>query len=166
MDNWLWKWVWRIALLVGIGAGIVTITAHIKSGNVPMFVIYCLLGTCIVLGTIGLVMDFKPWTWGLRRNTKPPAFITRQFFVARWKVGSGPAWCNTFFAQLSDDGSAIRTQDDKPTVYGTWQFTEGRAVIKWPDHWRDELNTTALGLVKVAFHEDQYNNSDIAIKLP
>jgi hypothetical protein len=69
MDNLLWKWVWRFALMVGILAGILAIFAN--ANKAPQIILYCLLGTCIILVIIGLILDFKPWRWRLFSSRLP-----------------------------------------------------------------------------------------------
>jgi hypothetical protein len=100
MDNLLWKWVWRIALLVGIVAGIVTTIANYERLSPPlaMPLVCWLTGVCLVVGLVGLVLDFKPWKWrsSARKAAHDHAFIEKGMVASiasldpeEWQVVDG-----------------------------------------------------------------------------
>jgi hypothetical protein len=74
MDGLLWKWLWRVAVLVGVVAGITTIAANHQHLGAPLM--YLLVGACLVLGLIGVVLDFKPWRWSIfQRDPRKAALL-------------------------------------------------------------------------------------------
>jgi hypothetical protein len=79
MDNQFWKWLWKVALLIGIVAGVATTYAH--ADKVPPPVLHCLIGVCIALALVGLILDFKPWRWRCfqRKKTETAASLLLEY---------------------------------------------------------------------------------------
>jgi len=91
MDNLFWKWVRRIAIVVGMVAGIVTTVANwqVLSGIGR----YCLIGTCGVIGLIGLLLDFKLWRWSAfhRQKSSGAGLSAKAATIVKWVDDNDPA---------------------------------------------------------------------------
>jgi hypothetical protein len=157
MESWLWKWVWRASLLVAIIAGVVTIATNVSSGQVSTSLIYWLLGACILLGIIGLFLDFKP----RREFTRPREAVgipsgrnpvdEIAFFVGTWQVGDGRQSGRPFYIELRDGGDARRYSSNGAQESACkWEYDKGEVICRWHDGWADTLRCTPTGVIKLA----------------
>ena len=84
MDHPYWKWLWRIGILVSVVSGLVSIVGNTQHVSLP--ILYTLVAFGLVLGIVGLLLDFKPWKWFSRRTRFPfensPPF---QELLVAWK---------------------------------------------------------------------------------